>query len=83
MDPYLLDLIEEIVAKKIGMTIGTAEASGHLRADNGEFMEIDDTNEENVVKAVGTWSGPTEDDAAALKGKHDLDPPAIPPAPMP
>jgi len=80
-DPYLITLIEEIVSSKIGMTLGSADASGSLRADNGEMMELDATNEENVEKAKATWYEPDELPINALKFKLDPDPP--PPTPLP
>jgi hypothetical protein len=83
---YLTDLIEQIVDSKIG-NMSNTEATTPMRADNGEFMELDATNDENVASSVATW--PIEELwIDALKGKHDPDgdgtaliPPEDPPAP--
>ena len=79
--PYILDLIEQVVNRKLGITLGSADASGSIRADNGELMELDDTNKENVTKSILTWSEPEELFAAGLKIKHDPDP--VPPPTLP
>jgi len=85
---YLLQLIEEIISKKIHQP----SQFGHktiLKADNGEFMDLlIASNIDNVSKSRVTWSK-SEEFIDALTKKHDpfvpkppKKPAATPPSPL-